>query len=174
MGRVQLFMRDHIGRYTHCGLPFRRDPLNDMSAEGCDLHFEPEFREFWQDFPEIPSCEGGVLEGFEEFMEMTPRASAESFAAHGFAQPAFDTGGLLSAEFDEVEVAPVPTARRTPAERKQFMNRMSQARFRRKKKVRMPGHKSELSCEMVLKKHCSTGTHRNTGARASQNLSSTQ
>lgn len=148
--------------------------MNDMSAEGCDLHLEPTFREFWQDFPEIPSCEGGVLEGFEEFMEMTPRASAESFAAHGFAQPAFDTGGLLSAETAEVEAALVPTARRTAVERKQFMNRMSQARFRRKKKVRVPGHQSELSCEMVLKKRCGAGTHRNIGARASQNLSSAQ
>lgn len=103
----------------------------------------------WQEFPEIPVCDGGILEGFEEFMDFTPHASAESFAAHGFAPSLSEPEFRAGAEAAEAHPGPVSSARRTVAESRQFKNRMSQARFRRKKKVRSRFHRAPGSDKLI-------------------------
>ena len=103
--------------------------------------------EFWEDlgFADIPDLQAsnfryslGALEGFESFMDLTPNASTESFAAHGFEQSATSPQAVAAAE---PEVAcPSSSGRgvRTKDERKQFSNRMSQKRFRQRQKACAP------------------------------------
>ena len=96
----------------------------------------------WTDFPDLPGFEDvtfrhplEALEGFEEFTELTPRASTDSFAAHGFVQSAPVPQQVAGAELGSAELRSDPKRGRTNSERKQFSNRMSQKRFRQKQKV---------------------------------------
>ena len=103
--------------------------------------------EFWEDlgFADVPDLQAGnfrhspgALEGFESYMDLTPNASTESFAAHGFAQSATPSQAVAAAEPEVACPSSAGRGVRTKDERKQFSNRMSQKRFRQRQKASAP------------------------------------
>ena len=95
------------------------------------------------EFPSLPDFEEegfrhsvDLLEGFEEFMDLTPNAPASSFAfglATAASAPIAAPGTFVneSPGADSSEALPAEQS-----ERRQFKNRMSQRRFRERQKVR--------------------------------------
>ena len=94
------------------------------------------------EFPSVPDFqkEGfrhsvDLLEGFEEFMDLTPNAPASSFA-FGLATAAsapIATPGTFTNESPGADSAEASPAEQS--ERRQLRNRMSQRRFRERQKV---------------------------------------
>lgn len=113
-----------------------------MSTNECNPRFD---LDLWQDFPEVSNCREdglryslGALEGFEELMDLTPRASTESFAAHGFAEPVLAPELNHEAEDATQKVESAPQARRTAADSRRLKNRNAQKRLRQRQRVKIP------------------------------------
>jgi hypothetical protein len=77
-----------------------------------------------------------LLEGFEEFMGLTPNAPASSFAfglATAASAPIATSGTPISSNSGAEPAEASPAEKR---ERRQIRNKMSQRRFRERQKVR--------------------------------------
>ena len=109
-----------------------------MSQEAED---DLSFAQALADLPGLPDFEAegfrysvDTLEGFEEYMDLTPNAPSATFAAHSLGQtqsePLVGTRASPSTSAEAVAAA-------TPSEglRRTFKNRMSQRRFRERQKV---------------------------------------
>lgn len=107
-----------------------------MSNHDCDPDVSARF---WESFPEVCICEKqgsgqslGVMEAFEEVLDLPPRAPIEDFAAHELAQSViFPTTNAGT----ECLRAATPQVARTTTESRQFKNRMAQKRLRQRHKV---------------------------------------
>ena len=111
-----------------------------MSTKSSDHQVD---EDLWRDFPEVPACQEeyfpqpeAILEGFEEFMALTPQVITGNFAAHDFEHMgSTEAGTCVHAErAQELSLQSTPQARQTATDRKQFKNRMSQKRFRARAK----------------------------------------
>ena len=105
----------------------------------------PSTSQAFADFPSVPDFEQGgfrhsvdLLEGFEEFMDLTPNAPTSSYAAHGVglahAASAMTANSGTPANTAPNAEAPAATTA-TDNDRRTFRNRLSQRRFRERQRV---------------------------------------
>ena len=103
----------------------------------------PSTSQAFADFPSLPDFEQDgfrhsvdLLEGFEEFMDLTPNAPTSSYAAHGFDLETAASAPTANSGTPARPNAEAPAATTaTDNDRRTFRNRLSQRRFRERQRV---------------------------------------